>query len=192
MPSNSLRLWFSVRAVALNEIEGAHRLVRGSGPGRRYATQQINQAYAVMLASQFQGFCRDLHSESADALIDAVSPPSFQAALSEEFRLHRALDRGNASPSNLGADYNRLGLNFWDRVSAHDARNSSRKVALEQLNAWRNAIVHQDFDPAKLGGPVTLQVRQVRDWRRTCDGLAMSFDAVMRTYVHEVVGRFPW
>ncbi len=31
----------------------------------RYATRQLNHAYTVVLAAQFQGFCRDLHSESA-------------------------------------------------------------------------------------------------------------------------------
>ena len=56
MPSNSLRNWHSIRAIALDEIESAHRMVGGSGPGRRYATQQINQAYAMLLSSQFQGF----------------------------------------------------------------------------------------------------------------------------------------
>jgi hypothetical protein len=61
MPSLAYREWITTRADALGEIEQAHAAVGGTGRGRRYATQQINQAYAVMLASQFQGYCRDLH-----------------------------------------------------------------------------------------------------------------------------------
>ena len=32
-----------------------------------------------MLSSQFQGFCRDLHSEAADALASAINPSSLRA-----------------------------------------------------------------------------------------------------------------
>jgi len=42
MPSQSLEFWLKVRSRALDEIEQAHRSVGGTGPGRRYATQQIN------------------------------------------------------------------------------------------------------------------------------------------------------
>lgn len=59
----------NLRARALDEIEAAHASVGGTGPGRRYATQQSNQAYAMLLASQFQGFCRDLHTESVDQVM---------------------------------------------------------------------------------------------------------------------------
>jgi hypothetical protein len=72
MPSVALQDWLSVRAVALDEIENAHRRVGGTGPGRRYATQHLNQAYAVMLTAQFQAFCRDLHTECAYFLVPAV------------------------------------------------------------------------------------------------------------------------
>lgn len=50
---------------ALGEIAAAHTAVGGQGSGRRYATQEINHAYAVLLSSQFQRFCRDLHTEAA-------------------------------------------------------------------------------------------------------------------------------
>ena len=51
MPSRSWLTWSTVRAAALDEIEAAHHSVGGSGPGRHYATQQLNRAYAVLLAS---------------------------------------------------------------------------------------------------------------------------------------------
>ncbi len=55
MPSIAYRHWRTSRAKALDEIAHAHAAVGGTQRGRRYATQQINRAYAVMLASQFQG-----------------------------------------------------------------------------------------------------------------------------------------
>jgi hypothetical protein len=67
MPSNSPRKWSGERSDALDEIQNAHAMVGGTDRGRRYATQQINYAYAALLSSQFQGFCRDLHSECIDA-----------------------------------------------------------------------------------------------------------------------------
>jgi hypothetical protein len=56
MPSLSLNKWFGDRASTLDDIEQAHRAVRGSGSGARAATHQMNQAYAVLLSGQFQGF----------------------------------------------------------------------------------------------------------------------------------------
>src|SRR5688572_17317701 len=75
MPSRSLLRWQGERAEALVEIEGAHASVGGSGPGRRYATQQLNHAYAMLLSSQFQGFCRDLHSECVEFILAAIPVP---------------------------------------------------------------------------------------------------------------------
>ena len=67
--------------MALNDLESAHRSVRGSGPGARAATQQIHQAYTVLLSGQFQGFCRDLHSECADNLVSPVADPDLREML---------------------------------------------------------------------------------------------------------------
>src|SRR5437879_7303033 len=100
MPSVSLQSWFSSRSACLDEIEAAHHSVGGAGPGRRVATQQINQAYAVLLSSQFQGFCRDLHTECIMHIIGAVTPAGIQATLRDEFLLARRLDRGNPNAGN--------------------------------------------------------------------------------------------
>ena len=54
MPSLPLQEWFAERAATLDDIENAHHAVRGSGPGARAATQQINQAYVLLLVGQFR------------------------------------------------------------------------------------------------------------------------------------------
>lgn len=192
MPSASLQLWLSDRAVALQEIQAAHASVGGTGRGRRYATQQINQAYVMLLSGQFQGFCRDLHTECVDHFVGAASPPVLQGLLRSGFLRERKLDRGNPSPGNVGEDFNRLGLRFWDIINAHDSRSAQRQKHLETLNAWRNAIAHQNFDPAKLGGKTSVQLVEVRQWNTACDGLAQVFDAVLRRHLSSILGNPPW
>jgi hypothetical protein len=154
--------------------------------------KQINQAYAVLLSSHFQGFCRDLHSECIDFLAQAVTPVTLRTTLLYEFSFNRKLDKGNPNSSNIGSDFGRLGVSFWSAVEAHDGRNTRRKVLLEQLNEWRNAIAHQDFDPARLGGTMPLRLQHVLVWRNACVGLAASFDEIMRMYLQRIIGTSPW
>src|SRR5437588_3715359 len=114
MPSVALLRWSADRNDELDELEAAHTSVGGTGPGRRYATQQINRAYAVLLASQFQGFCRDLHTEAVDLLVLVIPPVGFRVAMREELLGNRQLDRGNAHQGSIGGDFGRLGIpGFW-------------------------------------------------------------------------------
>ena len=194
MPSKSLETWRTIRSESLDEIVAAHRKVGGSGRGRRFATQQINHAYAMLLSSQFQGFCRNLHSECIDHLFGSVatlSVPLFEI-IRRDFIQGRKLDKGNPNPGNIGSDFNRLGIKFWDDVCRHDVQNAARQKELELLNEWRNAIAHQDFDPAKLGGIPSLRLSHVAQWRQVCDVLAAEFDEVLRNYIHSVAGISPW
>jgi hypothetical protein len=192
MPSQSLQRWRRDAVRALDEIEAAHRAIGGVGRGRRYATQQINRAYAVLLSSQFQAYCRDLHTEVVDALVAATQPAALRPVFRANLMLNRQLDKVNVQPSSLGADFNRFGFRFWDKVEARGRRNAGRKKHLELLNNWRNAIAHHDFNPGLLGGHMVLRLAQVRQWRRSCDRLAHSFDAVLRDEVRALVGRPPW
>jgi hypothetical protein len=175
----------------LDQMENAHASVGGTGPGRRYATDQINQSYAILIASQFQGFCRDLHSESVARLVDALEPPGMRPIVMAEFTRERELDRGNANPGTLGKDFGRSGIEFWSEVKALNPRNLARNHALSRLNAWRNAIVHQDFDSVKQGG-TKFGLADVRKWRVACEHLARDFDRVMRNHIRSVTGKAPW
>ena len=191
MPSYSLNRWTSERSVALDEIENAHSSVGGSSRGRRYATQQINHAYATLLSAQFQGFCRDLHSECVDAIVRRT-PPGLRSYILPQFLWGRSLDRGNPNPGNIGMDFGRFGIAFWARVRADHHLNERRKQYLEELNTWRNAIAHQDFDSVKLGGTTVLHVATVRQWRSSLGSLAISFDNVMVSYLQSMIGESPW
>lgn len=193
MPSLALQDWTARRAATLDEIEHAHRSVGGTGPGRRYLTQQINQAYAVLLSSQFQGFCRDLHTECVDHLVKPTASRVLLATYRENLLFGRRLDLGNPSPGNIGADFNRFKLSFWAVVGTDHPRNPQRRIALETLNRWRNAIAHNAFAPDMCRGDrLSLHLAEVQDWRRACDGLARSFDKVMSAHLLVATGVAPW
>ncbi|HEY7117255.1 MAG TPA: hypothetical protein VH475_11745 [Tepidisphaeraceae bacterium] len=191
MASTSLRRWRGERSAALNEIEAAHRSVGGGGRGRRYATEQINHAYAVLLSSQFQGFCRDLHSEAAEFVASSSNPASARDLIRAAMTQFRTLDRGNPNPGNVGQDFNRFGILFWEEVRNRDVRSITWQDRLEELNRWRNAIAHQHFDRAMLAER-PLRLDRVREWRRACSGIAQVFDAVLRTRLTSLFGLSPW
>jgi hypothetical protein len=156
-------------------------------------TQQVNQAYAVLLSSQFQGFCRDLHTEGALHLLATVVSPVLLATFRNNLLFGRKLDTGNPNPGNIGSDFNRLGLSIWPAVDAEHTRNPQRCRVLETLNRWRNAIAHHAFAPdmCRKGRP-SLHLAEVQDRRRACDGLAHSFDTVLRAHLVTATGVAPW
>jgi hypothetical protein len=192
MPSRSLKIWQGLSAKSLDEIESAHSAVGGSERGRRYATQQINHGYVVLLASHFQQYCRGLHSEAVEHIAAQLAPVSLKPIVLRRMIEGRKLDYGNANPGNLGSDFGRLGIKFWNNVNARDWRNPRRQQHLESLNEWRNAVAHQDFNPTKLAGRTTLHLSSIRQWRRSCDNLAKAFDATVGEYLLRLVGIHPW
>jgi hypothetical protein len=193
MPSTAYRRWRTVRTAALDEIAHAHVAVGGAGPGRRHATLQLNRAYTVLLAAEFQGFCRDLHTDCVDHYLGVLTPPvAMGNTLRAEFMRGRQLDRGNAQPGSLGADYGRLGIDFWDELTRHDPATTRWKDDLELLNEWRNAITHQDFTSPRLSGTMNLRLAQVKRWRASCRSLAHVMDKVMSRHLHALTGTSPW
>src|SRR3990172_3380185 len=74
MPSKALDYWKTTSQLQLNEFEDVHKKVGGTGRGRRYLTEQLNRSYLVAVSAQFQRFCRDLHTEAAQRIVDTVKP----------------------------------------------------------------------------------------------------------------------
>lgn len=193
MPSISYRQWRTVRALELEEIASAHAAVGGSARGRRYTTQQINRAYAVLLASHFQGFCRDLHSECVDHILGVLAPPaSLRNLVRAEFTRGRRLDRGNAHSESLREDFGRLGISFWNDLATHNQATNDWRNDLDLMNEWRNAIAHQNFTSPRLGGIINLRLVQVRRWQTSCRRLARAMDEVIRQHLQSLTGISPW
>jgi hypothetical protein len=164
-------------------------MVCGTERGRRYATQQIIYSYAALLSSHLQGFCRDLHSECVDHIV-AVVPAQLRGFLRVNLSWMRSLDRGNPHRGAIGSDFDRLGIDFWTEVHRLDARNQ-RRLLLQELIDWRNAIAHQDFDPVAPGGNPTLHLARVRGWRSAVNALMHDFDQAMYNYLQALLGSPP-
>jgi hypothetical protein len=196
MPSRALARWLSEAQAELDELEQAHvRASRGRSAQPALA-RQLCRAYLVSVSAQFQRFCRDLHSEASQRLADAVEPKSFRGALLRLLTEGRRLDAGNAVAGTLGPDFDRLGLAFLAELEAR-AENRRRRLDLERLNVWRNAIVHLDFTlkPGReklVRGTSPDNVRDVRRFREACDELAREIDRIVRAHVSGVVGGAPW
>jgi hypothetical protein len=144
----------------------------------------------VLLLSQFQGFCRDLHGECIEQIVAAVDPHELRPLIRSEFSRARQLDKGNPNPGNIGADFTRLGIDLWPAVKLDDARNVGRQAKLERLANWRNAIAHQDFRDELQPSAVTL--RTLKAWRAACNALAFSFDRVVTQHLAKLLGARPW
>jgi len=198
VPSHSFDTWNTARRQKLDEIAAAHSAVGGTARGRRYATQQINQAYVVLLSSQFQAFCRDLHTEAALHFVAPLPSQAYRDIVYEHFVQARRLDHGNPNPGNLGSDFGRFGFSFWDRMRGNPERQRvvDDQALLEDLNVWRNAIAHQDFtQPAflrRFPGRSSVHLAEVRRWRRACERLATRMDTVLADLVQQLAGTRPW
>ncbi len=194
MPSRALVRWESAQQVELDRLDAAHFAVGGAGPGRRTATQHINDAYIVLLAAHFQQFCRDLHTEAAKAL--AASTPHVTDVVMSALMRGRQLDRGNARPSALTADYQRLGIEIWPELALFDRRTAVRRRRLEQLNVWRNAVAHGDFQLSPGAVAAVAGTRRtlafVQACRACCEVLARQFDAVVEDHLSSLLGAPPW
>jgi hypothetical protein len=146
----------------------------------------VNHAYLTLLSAQFQGFCRDLHSECVDHLLVNVTPIKLQKALREACVTKLSLDKGNPNQASLMSDFSRLGFDITTLFGAQ------RGLRLTLLNHWRNAIAHQDFDPAKLGNNAKLRLANVRDFRRLCNRLARMLDKISSRHILAITGQQPW
>jgi len=192
MSSPALTAWSTSSAAALSQLEAAHRAVGGTRAGRRTNTLQLNYAYVLLLSAHFQAYCRALHSDSTQMLVEAVDP-GIGAVLDTNLSFRRQLDSGNAQSAALSADFNRFDFKFWTTVEEADTRNAARRRKLEELNAWRNAIAHHDIDSHRSDlRPREVTLAACNSWRGALNGLAESFDRVLADQLATLLGSRPW
>jgi hypothetical protein len=194
--SGALIYWKGTRAQDLDDLVRAHRLLGGTGPGRRWTTRQINRSLVIALASEFQGFCRELHDEGAQVLAEwsALQNASLRIALLQAMTSDRQLDRVNAQTQSIGQDFSRFGMpDWWAALRRRDARTESRRLLLERLNQARNAIAHAEEGKLQRlsndGYPVKLTM--FRKWRQALNGLAVTMDMELGATLGAVFGRRP-
>jgi hypothetical protein len=132
VPSAAKGAWETVARVRLGELERLHADARGTGPGRRWGTDQLNRSLFVALVAQFQIYCRDLHDEAIDVHVAAANV--LQAGLLRSVLTQgRELNVKNPRPAALGSDFGRLGSSSSPRSGPRAPR--SRKLS-RTLIVW--------------------------------------------------------
>lgn len=196
MPSDALKQWNTERSKALDSLDNVHGSVTGRRVGRQYATKHYNLTMYVALAAEFQGFCRDLHDDTAAALLwhvpSSTGPliPIFLNSLTRG----RQLDRGNAQAKSLGSDFQILGIRLWPELEALRPRSKQKwHDTLESLNKIRNAVAHSNQAALdELRREMSLDLRTWRRTRSTLNQLAPHMDKVAFNYVQQLTGSTPW
>jgi len=144
------------------------------------------RGYVLLLSAHFQGFCRDLHTESAQVIVSKVRA-SLQSLIQTQFTAHRKLDHGNPNVQNLREDFERF--RFTLDLPAADPANAARLNDLGALNRWRNVAAHYGKIPP---GMPALDLPSLQAWRNSCDGLAASLDDIMYNELRKLLKRAPW
>lgn len=196
MVSEALSSWRDSRSANLDALVAAHQAVTRGLPGRPSLTTELNHALIARLASELQGFSRDLHDQASDGFLTAatVPDPGIRQILRARIEDGRKLDVGNANAGNLGNDFLRIGLRLWSNIhAAHPVRGARWHEWVEWLNLARNGIAHND--PVKLGQasaahPLTLAT--FRTARGVLNQFASGMDAVVETYLRGKTGVQPW
>lgn len=195
-PSRALVDWRSERALRLDRLQAAHTALTRPGPGRRWVTEEVNHALIVRLASEFQGFVRDLHDEAVDAVVAALPGLSVNhaSALRASLQKGRRVDAGNATWGNVVTDFGVFGMSLSAAMrSRYPARYGRWVEGLEAMNASRNAIAHQD--PVRLAEATAaygLTLATFKGWRGTMNAVASGTDQVVRRYLVSLNGVDPW
>ncbi len=188
MPSIALTRWRTIRLPRLAELEAQVRAVRAAKPVKKAAAEEIARAYVLMLSGHFQGFCRELYSEAADALVSQLEKA--RKGLAAVFKLQVAaqlkLDHGNPTWENIRFDFERFGLDL--RVEFNSVpRAGALLQSLSQMNRTRNAVAHDDRDVADVV-PITDAIA----WRDTCSALVEVLEGAVFRKLKQVLRAAPW
>lgn len=189
MASQSLQRWQGMRAAILTAIDATCAVAAGRQPPDPVLEFTLVRSYTVLLAAQFQGYCRDLYSECVTAVVRAV-PTAMQTLVREQCGTACQLTGANARYESLRTDFERFDLSLMDELKVHDPAAATRVTPLNHLNQWRNYVAHSNPLPPAHGGPLTLAT--VRQWRTNCERLADGMDAVMYDHLTDRLGSAPW
>jgi hypothetical protein len=193
--SKALADWQSDRAQRIERLRAAHSAFLHTEAGHAFGAKEIEHSLILRLASEFQGFARDLHSEAVDAVLDWLCPddPALRKVLRTPYLDSRRLDLGNADPKGIAHDFNLLGIAFWPELGARNATAQQWRGHLGALNTARNGLMHSD--DGKINRLVSsgwpLGLRSAELWRASLDQLAGAMDDLVGARVGGLTGRRP-
>ena len=181
MSSVALGEWKTSACARLDELERVHADARGTGPGRRWGTEQLNRSLFVVLVAQFQTYCRNLHDEAIDAHV-SVANPRQSDLLRTLLAQGRKLEVQNPRPGALGSDFGRLGFQLVPALKAKGFTIEQAIDCLEVLVDFRNAIAHgneSELDALVAGGGIKATLTSYRWYRKMVDNLIGTMDRVV-------------
>lgn len=188
MASAALTRWQGDRLPRLDQVDAQCATLLAMVPPPPLA-EEVLQGYVMLLSGHFQGFCRDLYTECVGAC-RLVMPPGVQPAAQAQFLTELRLNSGNPTVENIRKDFERFAITL--DLPADDPLNVTRVTHLGHLNHWRNTTAHQKAATAPPGIPPVLLLSDVRNWKRSCDGLATSLDHIMEGELGRMLGTPPW
>lgn len=194
MISSALTTWRGTRSARLDRLVQTRLMVNWSA---RWAADELDQALVLRVASEFQGFARDLHDEAIELIGEAVAPGDRhrQLLLGLPYQAARRLDPGNTDVRALSQDFKLFGLTLWSDLEQGDPSQAAGwKAAVEALNTARNGLAHDDAAKIqaseRAGWPVSLA--SVQRWRESLDGLVAAMDHVVGTHLTAKFATAPW
>ena len=195
MASTAKREWDTTAKTRLDELERVHRVARGTGPGRRWGTVQLNRSLIVVMVAQFQTYCRDLHDEAVDVHVAAAN--QWQAVLLRNLMTQgRQLDSKSPRPGALGSDFARLGIELIPKLRTLGRAVTDAVDGLEVLVDFRNAVAHgneSELVAVEATGRVRATLTSYRAHRRALNRLVDTMDAVVATELaNELDIAAPW
>lgn len=141
MPSRALQRWRRERSATLDDLVAVHRGVSEGPRASEFKMGVIVDALTLRLATEFQGFARDLHDEAVDGVVASVdAPEGVDGLLIGGLTVFRRLNRANASKGSLVEDFGQLGVSLW----GHGSSCTPWWKDLEALNGVRNALAHDN------------------------------------------------
>jgi hypothetical protein len=160
--------------------------------------RHADEMLVVRLATEFQGYARDLHDEAIAFL--AITATSGNQALASILQVgmasDRMLNRGNVGKDVLAKDFARIGMIFWPALEMQARQLVPQwKTDLRQITEMRNSIVHEDrVQLLRLrAGGLALNRPLVQRWQGSIDQLAATMDDVVGSYLGALLGvPQPW
>jgi hypothetical protein len=198
MTSEALDGWRTTGRGRIDEMLALHRDATGAGQGRRWGTQQLNQAMHIALLAQFQKSCLSLHDEAVSVHVQAAN--SVQRGVIQQLMTQgRKLERNAPRPDHLGSDFARLGVPVVQLLKLN-TQAANELVYLGHLADFRNAIGHGNEDEARtIADDATVEPRirstkrSVTTGRRVLDRLAGRLDDLVANELGDLLATTrPW
>lgn len=193
--SRAYTAWKTTRSADLDRVFGVHREITGTGAGRRHDAEHLNGAIIARLVAEFQGYCRDLHDEAVDHVVQClgVSDPGLRALTRTAYIRGRDLNTGNPTWNALKNDFGRLEMRLQADMDARYSASPRLREVLKDVLYARNAVVHaDDVKLLNCRNRKHLTLRQARAWRASLNRFVSGIDNTTGAHLKVLTGKVPW